>query len=368
MTPSNRTSATIALALMLSVAGGSLLLNGSGRAVSAPERARAAALPKRVAGLGVIEPETGLIDLAPLTPGGIAAIYVHEGDKVKKGELLAELVNADLKARVAQAEAQLALKQADLRRVRNGSRPEDIQKAEAQLREEESSLKLLELQLARRQYLASKGDISTDALNTATSSRDASRQRRQAALKNLELLRKGSRLEEIEAAEADARLAEQQLAEARANLDKTYVYATMDATVLRRYLEPGEVVIGQTISPIVQIGDTMHLTVRTQIDEDDIAPLRLGEIAEISAAGFGGRKYKGHVTRISPRLGAKSVTSNSPTEKRDARVLDVIVTLDPGVELPVNMRVDVVIDTAAGGAALSGVDPNGAGVLAELRM
>jgi ABC exporter DevB family membrane fusion protein len=365
MTPNSKTSASIALALVLSVAGASLLLNGGSRAVSAPDRTRA--LPKRVAGLGVVEPETGLVDLAPLTPGGIAEIYVHEGDRVKKGELLAELVNEDLKAKVAQAEAQLAIKQADRRRIRTGNRPEDIQKAEAQLREEESSLKLLELQLARRQYLASKGDISLDALNTATSSRDASRQRRQAALKNLELLRNGSRQEDIDAAEADVRLAQEQLAEARANLAKTYVYATLDGKVLRRYLEPGEVVIGETISPIVQIGDTEHLTVRTQIDEDDIAPLRLGEIAEISAAGLGGRKFKGKVTLISPRLGAKTVTSNSPTEKRDARVLEVIVTLDAGVDLPVNMRVDVVIDTAAGAAAAVS-EGNSAGVLAELRL
>jgi hypothetical protein len=107
--------------------------------------------------------------------------------------------------------------------------------------------------------------------------------------------------------------------------------------------------------------------VRTQIDEDDIAPLRLGEIAEISAAGLGGRKFKGKVTLISPRLGAKTVTSNSPTEKRDARVLEVIVTLDAGVDLPVNMRVDVVIDTAAGAAAAVS-EGNSAGVLAELRL
>ena len=339
---------TIGLSLLLAAAGLSFGLSPTNRAGATAASDRALALVQKVAGVGVVEPVTGLVDLSPLMPGVISRIAVHEGDRVRQGELLVEFVNDDLKARAAQAEAQLAIRESDLLRLRNGPLPEEIERAEAQLREEESSLKLLELQEARRETLARAGAVSTEALNSASSSLAASRQRRLAALRSLDILRKGTRPEDIAGAEAQVRLAEQQLAEARANLAKSYIYATMDGVVLRRYLEPGEAVLGQTVSPALQIADTTHLQVRTQIDEDDIASLQVGQSAEISGSGLGARKLKGVVTRISPRLGAKTVTGAAPAEKRDTRVLEVLVALDPGVELPINLRADVVIDTSKG--------------------
>jgi multidrug resistance efflux pump len=349
MTPNSKTTATLGLALLLGAAGFSLELGQPQRAEANAERP--IAMTSRVAGLGVVEPVSGLVELSPLMPGVISQIRVGEGDRVRKGQLLVELDNDDLKAKVGQSQAQLEIKQADLLRLRNGPLPQEIAKAEAQLREEESSMKLLELQETRRTTLARAGAVSTEALNSATSSLDASRQRREAALRSLEILRRGTRAEDIAGAEAQVRLAQQQLAEAEANLAKSYIYATSDGVVLRKYLEPGEAVLGQTVSPALQIADTSHLQVRTQIDEDDIAALRVDQKAEISGPGLGGRKLKGVVTRLSPRLGAKSVTGNAPSEKRDTRVLDVIVGLDPGTELPINLRVDVVIDTAPGGVA-----------------
>jgi multidrug resistance efflux pump len=364
MTPQGKFASSLGLALMLAAASASFVVSrpGGAQAVAPPQAERSLALPQRVAGVGVIEPESGLVDLSPLMPGVIASIRVHEGDRVSTGQLLVEFVNDDLKAKAAQAEAQLAIKQADLLRLRNGPLPEEIQRAEAQLREEESSLKLLQLQEARRQTLARAGAVSTEALNTASSSLGASRQRREAALRSLEILRKGARAEDLAGGEAQVRLAEQQLAEARANLAKSYIFATLDGVVLRRYLEPGEAVLGQTVSPALQIADVSRLQVRTQIDEDDIAPLRVGQSAEISGPGLGARKLKGVVTRISPRLGAKTVSGAAPAEKRDTRVLDVIVGLDPGVELPINLRVDVVIDATAATANAASAPPSRANV------
>jgi ABC exporter DevB family membrane fusion protein len=263
---------------------------------------------------------------------------------VRKGEILAEIVNDDLKARVAQAEASLAIKTAQTRLIEDGPRAEEIRKAEAQLREEEGNIKLLQAQFERRQRLVREGAVSSEALNTASNSLSAARDRRSAAENSLQILRQGARPEEIKAARAEVKLAENQLAEARAALAKSYVRASTDGVVLRRYREPGEAISTQNIVPVVQIADLSRLVVRTQIDENDIAQLALGQSAEISAAALNGRKLTGRVERISPRLGAKTISSDSPTEKRDARVLDVMVALPPDANLPINLRVDVVID------------------------
>jgi HlyD family secretion protein len=296
------------------------------------------------AGLGIVEPASGTINLSAQMPGVIAAMTKSEGDAIKRNDVLAQLVNDDLVAQLAQAESNVRIEAAHLAIVENGPRPEEIDQAEARVLEEQSSKKLFEAQLQRRALLVRDGAVARETLNEAQRALSVSQQRLDSAQKQLDLLRQGSRSEELEAARATYKLALDKLAEARAILEKSYIRAPIDGIILRQYMEPGEAVSAQPDAVIMQIADTTRLVVRTQIDENDISGLKIGQKAEISAPSLGDTPLPGTVTRISPRLGAKTVTAETPTEKRDTRVLDVIVSLDPGVSVPVYLRVDVVID------------------------
>ncbi len=295
------------------------------------------------AGLGIVEPASGTINLSAQMPGVIAMMTKNEGDAVRRNEVLARLANEDLKAKLAQAEANVRIEAARLAIVENGPRPEEIGQAEARVLEEQSSTKLFETQLQRRQLLVRDGAVARETLNEAQRAFSASQQRLDGASKQLQLLRQGSRPEELEAARATYKLAQDKLDEAQAMLDKSYIRAPADGVILRQYMEPGEAVSMQPDAVIMQIADITRLVVRTQIDENDISGLKIGQKAEISAPSLGGKTLSGTVTRISPRLGAKTVTAETPTEKRDTRVLDVIVALDPGISVPIYLRVDVVI-------------------------
>ncbi len=104
-------------------------------------------------------------------------------------------------------------------------------------------------------------------------------------------------------------------------------------------------IIGEAVglgasSAILQVGNLDRIVARTQIDEADIARVSKGARAYVTAPAYPGRRFGGEVTDVSPRLGAKTIQSGAPTEKRDASVLDVLVTLDPGTVLPVGLRVD----------------------------
>ena len=296
------------------------------------------------AGLGIVEPASGIINLSALMPGVIARVLKSEGDTVTLGDVLVELVNDDLKAQLAQAQSNVRIEAARLAIIENGPRPEEIKQAESKVREQESSIRLFEKQLQRRQVLAGTGAVARETLNEAERMLAVSQQQLFAAQKQLDLLRQGSRPEELEVARATFRLAQDQLAEAEATLDKSYVRATTNGVVLRRYLEPGEAVSMQPGSVIMQIADTSRLVVRTQVDENDISGLRVGQKAYLSAASLNGQKLVGTVARISPRVGAKTVTAETPNEKRDTRVLDVMVALEPGISVPIYLRVDVIID------------------------
>lgn len=301
--------------------------------------------PKAViAGLGVIEPAGGSIELAPEIPGVIVALRVAEGDRVKKGDVIAELGNTDLKAKVAQAEAQLAIRKADLAKIESGSRLQEVAQAEAKVAELKSGFDLAEADLRRAARLAKSGTISKKGLQVAANARAIALKQLDSAEQALSLIKEGARAEEVAAARAQVALAAEQLAEARAVFDKSIVRASADGTVLRLFRDAGEAVSTQPATPIAEIGDTQNLVVRAQIDEAEIAGLAVGQGAEISAPAFGNRRVTGKITRISPRIGTKIVNSDEPGEKRDSRVLDVIVSLDPTDPIPVDLRVDVFID------------------------
>lgn len=301
-----------------------------------------------VAGLGVVEPASGIVELSALMPGVISSVYKMEGDPVARGEIVAELVNDDLKALVGQAKSTVEIEAARFALVEKGPRQEDIARAEALLNEEQSNMRLFEIQVRRREALVRQGAIARETLDEARRALAASKQRRTAALQQLDILRNGSRLEEIEAARASYKLAEEKLAEAQAMLNKSFIRSTIDGVVLRRYLQAGEALSTQPAIAIMQIADTSRLIVRTQIDENDITGLKVGQKARISAPALADKALVGTITRISPRLGAKTVNAQAADEKRDTRVLEVIVALDAGVQLPVNLRVDVVIDLESG--------------------
>ncbi|KQT54866.1 hypothetical protein ASG43_04810 [Aureimonas sp. Leaf454] len=301
-----------------------------------------------IAGLGVVEPAGGTIELASELPGVIFAIHVAEGDRVRRGDLIAELGNGELKAKVAQGEAQLAIRKADLLRIENGSRNQEVAQAESRVAELTADVELAEADFQRAAKLQKSGAISKKGLQTAGNARTAARQQLKAAVQGLSLIVEGARVEELAAARAEVALAEEQLAEAKAYLTKTFIRASSDGTVLRLFKEAGEAVSTQPSTAIAEIGDTSKLVVRAQIDEAEIAGLAIGQTAEITAPAFGDHRLSGEIVRVSPRIGTKIVDADTAGEKRDSRVLDVIIALAEGRAIPVDLRVDVFIDPDSG--------------------
>jgi multidrug resistance efflux pump len=109
---------------------------------------------------------------------------------------------------------------------------------------------------------------------------------------------------------------------------------------LRRFLNPGEVLSERLDTPILSVGDTSSLRVRVDVDESDIAKVRVGQRAWVTAEAFGNRKFPGAVVRVSKILGQKRVHSQAPAEKVDTKTLEVMVKLQSASELVPGLRVD----------------------------
>ena len=99
--------------------------------------------------------------------------------------------------------------------------------------------------------------------------------------------------------------------------------------------------------PIVTIGDNSVLRVRVDVDETDVAKIKVGQPAYVTADAYGKQRFLGHVVRVGNELGRKNVRTDEPTEKVDTKILETLVQLDPGIQLPDGLRVDAYIDTAS---------------------
>jgi len=301
--------------------------------------------PLRLAAQGRLEPVSEERDLAIGMVGTLAAVYVDEGDTIKQGQLLAELVNGDQQAHVAEAEAQVRLRKAELEKLQHGARPEERRQAEAQVQKTEAGVALGKLELGRGRALAATGIASQQSLEQAVSSMQVAEATDSVNRAALELINAPPRGEDVAIAQANLGLAEANLDAQRVLLQKTQLRSPIDGMVLRRYLKTGETISIQPLIPILQVGDTRRLRVRAEIDETEIGKLALGQRAWADAPAYPARRFTGIVARIGQRMGRKTVRSDEPTEKNDTNVLDVLIDLDePGVRLPIGLRVNVFVD------------------------
>jgi HlyD family secretion protein len=152
-----------------------------------------------------------------------------------------------------------------------------------------------------------------------------------------------TRPEDLRRAEADIASARAQLQEAEAMLAKTIIRSPVDGVVLRKLLKTGESVSSKG-GAIVTLGDTSALRVRVDVDESDVARIREGQVAWVTAPAYRDRKFTGKVVEIGQILGRKNVRTDEPTERIDTKILETLVQLDPGQMLPVGLRVDAYIE------------------------
>jgi HlyD family secretion protein len=309
----------------------------------APPTAQAAVTGDTIAAGGLVEPIGEERVLIPEIGGRLARVAIAEGDTVKRGQILAEIDNRDYAAQVAAAEAQVALRSAELDKLRHGARVEERDEARAQLAEAAAQLDLATREATRRRTMVKQQLVAREAADQAETNESAARARRDAAQARVALLAAGTRAEDIAMAEAALLQAQAALTQAQALFEKTIIRSPVDGVVLKRDLREGETVVALSPIPLARIGDVSRLIVRADVDELDVARVRVGQRARITSDAFPGRVVNGEVIRVSQRMGQRNMTRDTPTEKVDSKVLEAEIALEEGAALPIGLRVDVVI-------------------------
>ena len=250
------------------------------------------------------------VDMAFRVGGRINSIAVEEGAKVRQGQPLAILDTATLDSRIGQADAQLAQTQAQLAKLRNGNRSQDIGQARARVAAAQAVVENSERDYRRRETLVGPGAISRDVWDQTVADRDRARAQLAEARQGLSLLVAGTRPEDIQAARAQVQAAAEARRNAATDLSDTRLIAASAGTVVTRAREPGAIV--QPGETVLTLSIDRPLRVRAYIDESALSRISPGMAVAVTADG-NPKRYRGTIGYISPRseFTPKSVETES---------------------------------------------------------
>src|SRR5713226_8374844 len=326
------------------------LLRSRGRAVAASEPKVRSMRSTQIVAAGRVEAISEEIRVSSEISGRLKSVRVEEGDRVQRGQILAEIENDDYRARVAGGEAELAQREAELRRTVNGARAQERREAEASLQAAKAVLNNAKSEAERRRGLAERNVISRDEVDRYERGFQVARAQYEQAAQHFALIDAEAREEDRAKAEAEVALARARLAESRAYMEKSYIRAPISGVILRNLRHNGESVSTQFDSPVITMADDSTLRVRLDVDESDVSKLRVGQRAYVTAETYGTQKFWGRVMRVGDILGKKRIRTDEPSEHVDTKILETLVELDPGPRLPLGLRVDAFVETREGPA------------------
>ncbi len=221
------------------------------------------------------------IELAAKVVGKVAWIGVDKGDKVREDQELVRLEDDEYRAHLLEAQGQLNNLKAHLAELEDGSRPEEIARANADLAQARASQENARVTLDRTRSLAGEGVLSKQALDDAQAKYDAAAASSASLDKAYELVRIGPRHEEIDAMRAQVRQAQGTVDYAQTQLDNTVIRAPISGTILERNVEKGEFVTTGFVGDkgakgyVVSLADLDDLQVELDISQNDFAKLGL---------------------------------------------------------------------------------------------
>ncbi len=285
-------------------------------------------------GPGWVEPAPFAVSVPALADGIVSEVLVLEGQSVQAGQVVARLIDDDARLALAGAEAQLALRQADLAEAevaaglagdqtaktlsvsdKLAGSPEatalaraklDLENFPSQLAVQQARQAELKTELAAKETAARSGVISAVPVNLLKARLEA----QQAEIKALHVQERilTARLKRLEVqvagdlARAKASLAAAQAArdEAKLRLDRMDVRAPASGAVLVRHAEPGTAVtgVGSAAKPLVQLYDPRRLQVRVDVALSTAAQVGVGQEARIVVDVLPDEVFEGKVVRV----------------------------------------------------------------------
>jgi HlyD family secretion protein len=289
---------------------------------------------------GEIKPRNYInIGTNAMSPSRIVGIAVVEGQKVKKGELLARLESAQPEAEVAAQQATLSSAEAEAAAAEASLKAseENIRTAQASIDRAKAELERARLNFERAKQLHEEKLIAQQEFDQ----RKADYEAFSAALRETEARKMQAEAQRAQLA-ASLSAAQKRVAVVHANLkrasdvlSRTFAVSPIDGVVTNLPVRVGETVVpGIQNSPaslIMTIADMSLITAEVKVDETDIVHVRLDQEADITIDAIPDKTFKGRVIEIGNTAILRSTglaASQSAVSSQEAKDFKVVIALD----------------------------------------
>lgn len=232
------------------------------------------------------EVEVKSVKISSKLAGRIEQMNVHEGQQVKKGELLFELSTPEIEAKLKQAESARNAAQAQSLKARKGARSQEIAAAYNLWQKAQTGVELAQKSYDRVKNLYESGVLPAQKFDEAAANLKAMETTAAAAKSQYEMAKEGARREDREAAAALVDQASGAVSEVESYMADAKQYAPIDGEVSTVIAEPGEL-IGAGY-PVVTLLDMQDIWVSFNIKEDLLPKIKVGSVMKAYVPGLGG--------------------------------------------------------------------------------
>jgi HlyD family secretion protein len=273
--------------------------------------------------------------ITPKISSTIKSFQVQRGSRVRKGQLLAVLENADLSAAAEQSKGEFEQAEAGHATAIGASIPEQTQKAELDAAAAKSAFEAQQKVYDSRKDLFQQGALPRRDLDSAEVALAQAREQNEIAQRQLQDLRRLGNSQAIKAANGQLAAAKGRYQNAAAMLSYSEIRSPIDGVVTDRPLYPGELAAAN--QPLMTVMDTSKLIAKTHIAQGEAATLKNGSPAEITIPALE-EPVKARVTLISPALDPGSTTVEVWVEAQKP---------DPAIRPGMSVHVSMIAKTVA---------------------
>lgn len=239
--------------------------------------------------------------------GRVTEYPIEIGDRVTKTQPLCRLLTETISLQIAAAEAELRLRDEELRELKNGSRPEEVAQAKAKMEAAEAVHNFAEARFKRAEQLVAQGrTLTQEQLEEYLSAAVTAERNLQAAKEEYQLMVKGPREERIIQAQARCDAQRELVQQLKDQMRKHTMIAPFDGYVVAKRTELGEwVTRGQVVADVMFLDE---VEIEAHVLDSQIDHVRLGMPAKVDVPALDQAIYVGEVIRISPQGDLKSRT------------------------------------------------------------
>ena len=322
---------------------GALLLSGCGKAEKEQEPvvsvrvtpAQRGPISQMITSEAVVFP-LEQATVAPKITSTVKKFHVQRGTRVKKGQLLVVLENADLAAAAEASKGDFEQADAAYNTTIGSSLPQQIQKAQLDAQTAQSSFEAQQKVFDSRKELFQQGAIARRELDAAEVALTQARSQNEQAQKQLADLQRLGKQQAVKSAEGSRLSAEGKYRGAAAQLSYSEIRSPIDGVVTDRPLYEGDPATAN--QPILTVMNLSRLIAKAHIVQAEAAALKVGNPAELKVPGAD-EPIQGRVTLVSPALDPGSTTIEVWAEETRPDP-----ALKPGMTIQVSLTAKTVKD------------------------